>query len=167
MFNAQSSRGMTPKPVLTCWHSWLTALATQYEKEVYSDIAMQRWQSAWSLFVLLRVQKVCPPNQCWCVANPHWQQFPPSKKQKYILILWCCVGNLLLHHFQCSRLKGYDPQISVGMLTFLNNSSYHPVRESSISCFCDAALTICEYNIFHSQGSRGMTPKSMLTCWHS
>ena len=85
---------MTPKPVLTCWHSWSTALATQYEKEVYPDIAMQRWQSAWSLFVMLRVQKVCPPNQCWCDANLHWQQFPPSKKQKCILILWCCVGNL-------------------------------------------------------------------------
>ena len=160
-------KGITPKSVLTCWHSLMTALAKHSEKVVYPDFVMLRCQSTWSQFVMLKVQNVCPPNQCWCVANHHWQELTPSKKQKYILILWCCVGNLLWHHFQCSRFKGYDPQINVDVLTFLNDSSCHPVREISISCFCDAALTICEYSIFHAQGTKGTTPKSVLTCWHS
>ena len=142
----------------------MTALSTKVESDINPDVAMLHWQSAWSLINMIKVQRVCPPNQCWCVANLHWQQFPPSKKQKYILILWCCVGNLLWYHFQCSGFKGYDPQISVDVLTFLNDSSCHPVRESSISCFCDAALTICEYSIFHGQGSKGMSPKSVLMC---
>ena len=85
----------------------------------------------------------------------------------YILILRCCVDFAFGNYFQSSSLKGYDPQISVDMLTFLNDSNCHPVRESSISCFCDAALTICDYTIFHARGSKGMTPKSVLMCWHS
>ena len=105
------------------------------------------------------------PQKQWCfVAIQFWQycfaleHMPTGQINKYILILRCCVDNLLRHYFPSSRLKGNDPKTSVDMLTFLNDSTCHPVRERSISCFCDAALTICESNIFHPR-FKGYVPQ--------
>ena len=167
IFHAQVSKGITPKSVLTCWRSWLTALATQLAKEGYPDFPMLRWLSLWKLFSILRFQRVWPPNQCWRVDILDWQHLLPSWQKKYTLILRCCVDFPFGNYFPCSSFKGYDPQISVDVLTFLIDSTFHPVGKRSIPWFCDAALTFHLEIIFHAQVSKGMTPKSVLMCWHS
>jgi hypothetical protein len=167
IFHAQVLKGMTPKSVLTCCHSWLTALATQLAQEVYPDFAMLRWLSIWKLFSMLRFQRVWPPNQCWRVDILDWQHLLPSKQKKDTLILRCCVDFPFGNYFPCSSFKGYYPQISVDVLTFLIDSICHPVSKRRIPWFCDAVLTFHLEIIFRAQVSKGMTPKSVLTCWHS
>ena len=167
IFHAHVSKSITPKSVLTCWRSWLTALATQIAKEGYPDFAMLCWLSIWKLFSVLKFQRVWPPNQCWRVDILDWQHFPSSWQKKYTLILRCCVDFPFENYFPWSGFKGYDPQISVDVLTFLIDSACHPVSKRRIPWFSDAALTFPLEIIFHTQVSKGMTPKSVLTCWHS
>ena len=114
---------------------------------------------------MVKFQWVCPPNQCWRVDILDLQQLPPSQKKKDTLILRCCVDNLCWNYFPWSRFNGYDPQISVDVLTFLIDSTCYQVGKRSIPWFCDAALTFHLEIIFHAQVSKGMTPKSVLTCW--
>ena len=116
---------------------------------------------------MVKFQWVCPPNQCWRVDILDLQQLPPSQKKKDTLILRCCVDFPFGNYFPYSGFKGYDPQISVDVLTFLIDSTFHPVSKRSIPWFCDAALTFHLEIIFHAQVSKGITPKSVLTCWRS
>ena len=78
IFHGQVLKGMTPKSVLMCWHSWLTALASQLAEEGCPDFAMLCWLSIWKLFSMLGFQRVWPPNQCWRVVILDWQHLPPS-----------------------------------------------------------------------------------------
>ena len=151
IFHGQVSVGMSPQSVLTCWHSWFTAIATQSEKEGYPDFAMLRWQSLLKLFSMVKVQWLWPPNQCWRVDILDWQHLLPSWQKKYTLIWRCCVDFPFGNYFPCSGFKGYDPQISVDVLTFLIGSTFHPVGKRSIPWLCDAVLTICSATIFHAQ----------------
>ena len=159
IFHGQVSVGMSPQSVLTCWHSWFTAIATQSEKEGYPDFAMLRWQSVLKLFSMVKFQWVCPPNQCWRVDILDLQQLPPSQKKKDTLILRCCVDNLCWNYFPWSRFNGYDPQISVDVLTFLIDSTCYQVGKRSIPWYCDAAFTIHLEIIFRARVSKVMTPK--------
>jgi hypothetical protein len=65
--------------------------------------------------------------------------------------LRCCVDFSFGNYFPCSSFKGYYPQISVDVLTFLIDSTFHPVGKRSMPWLCIAVLTICSATIFHAQ----------------
>ena len=141
--------------------------AIQSEKELYPDFVMLRWQSPWTLFSMLKVQRVGLPNQCWHMNKNDWEHLPASHTKMYTLISRCCVDFPFGNFFLCSSFKGYNPQIHVDVLTIWIVSTSHQNRKQNISLFCDAMLAISLDTILHVQGSRGMTPKSVLTCWDS
>ena len=79
----------------------------------------------------------------------------------------CCVDFPFEIYFLSSNIKEYELNINVDLMTFLIYIMCHLVSKRRILWFCDAALTICLDTIFQAQDSRGMTPKSVLMCWHS